>query len=1066
MSLNYNEALKLSIDYFKGDELAAKVFLDKYALRTNDGELIESTPDQMHRRIAKEFARIEKTKFKNPLSEEEIYSLFDGFKYVVPQGSPMFGIGNDYQLVSVANCFVVPSPEDSYSGILKTDQELVQISKRRGGVGVDISTLRPMGARVKNAAQSSTGIPAWMERYSNTIREVGQSGRRGALMLTIDVAHPDIENFITIKNDNSKVTGANISVRLSNEFLNAVKNKEKFRLRFPCDAKEGEELIVDWIDANELWKKIIHNAWKRAEPGILFWDKIINYNMVDCYSEEGFATVSTNPSLKGDTKILTKNGVFDIKELAEKNENIIVKNILGEWQNAIAFKSGINKELYEIEFTNRQKIYATAEHKHPIFNTNNDIINPKTGKVKKKTTIELKRKDKIYLPAFNENPININTELTNDDGFVCGWLTGDGLITKLKDNSKPYGFIFSEDDLEFEIGNRIINIINSKISNKDKKIQLRTPKNKDYRETSSSAIEVQTYFNNMNIQYKFDGVPDIIWKSNHEFISGYIDGLFSSGGCILSNGHGIVLTSVHEQLLIDIQKLLTFYGIRSHIKNKNYKTSSSTKLRPLFTRYNLTIVNVHARRFSEIFNLSNKRKQEKLSNIKCDHIKCRRDYLIVKSIKKTNIKEDVYDITVFDNTHTFQTEYGITGNCGEITLGTYGSCRLMVLNLFSYVNNPFTKNAKLDYDLLYKHAKILQRLLDDMIDLELEKIDQIITKIKKDPEKLDTKHVELDMWKNIKKECIDGRRTGLGVTAEGDMIAALNIGYGTKKSLDIVENVHKTILRGSYQSSVDMAKEIGTFPIWDWNKEKDTEFALMIKEVDESLYYDMKKYGRRNIANLTIAPCGSISLLTQTTSGIEPLFMLNPYIRRKKINPNDSNVKSDFVDQNGDHWQDFEVYHSKVKMWMDITGETDVSKSPWYGYCAEDIDWVDAVKLQSIAQSYIDHSISKCVVKDTLIETNDGLFYIDELTDFDNISVDKFEDNNNCNHLVKNHIGDYVPISAFYNNGNKEIWETKLENGYILRSTGNEMILVLNENSGLDEWIKIENIKIGNVVRI
>lgn len=588
----YNDAFEKCIAYFEGDELAAKVFLDKYALRDNDGNLLEETPTDMHHRIAKEFARIEEKKFKKPLKEEEIFGLLDRFRYVVPQGSPMFGIGNNFQTISLSNCYVVESPEDSYGGIMRVDEMLAQISKRRGGVGVDISKLRPAGASVKNAARSSTGITSWMERYSNTIREVGQSGRRGALMLSIDVAHKDIENFITVKNDNTKVTGANVSVLLSDEFLQAVENDDNYRLRFPVDAEASSNDKI--VKARDLWKKIIHNAWLRAEPGLLFWDRVTKYNAVDCYADEGYKTISTNP-------------------------------------------------------------------------------------------------------------------------------------------------------------------------------------------------------------------------------------------------------------------------------------------------------------------------------------------------------------------------------CSELPLCSYDSCRLMVLNLFSYVVNPFTKNASFDYELFSKHGELLQRLMDDMIDMELEKIQQIIDKIKKDPEDKQIKQRELDLWKTVYEKCSNGRRTGTGITALGDTLAALGVGYGTEESIEITGKIMKTLCLSSFRSSCDMAKEVGAFPIWQWQKEKDSEFLLMIKEHDSKLYTDISKHGRRNIANLTIAPTGSVSIMTQTTSGIEPLFMLFPYTRRKKINPTDKNARTDFIDQTGDHWQEFEVYHPKVNMWMQVTGEKDLKKSPWFNHCAEDIDWVAAVKLQAEAQKFVDHAISKTV---------------------------------------------------------------------------------------------------------
>jgi len=588
----YSDAFEKCVSYFEGDELAAKVFLDKYALKDNDGNLLEETPDQMHRRIAKEFARIEKENHRDPLTEDQIYALLHKFKYIVPQGSPMFGIGNNHQVISLSNCYVVESPADSYGGILKADEELAQISKRRGGIGVDISTLRPAGASVKNAARTSTGIPSWMERYSNTIREVGQAGRRGALMLSIHVAHKDIEKFITIKNDDTKVTGANVSVLLSDEFLQAVEKGEQFRLRFPVDAPPSDNDV--YVDARELWKKIIRNAWLRAEPGLLFWDRITKYNAVDCYADEGYKTISTNP-------------------------------------------------------------------------------------------------------------------------------------------------------------------------------------------------------------------------------------------------------------------------------------------------------------------------------------------------------------------------------CSELPLCSYDSCRLMVLNLFSYVVNPFKKNAHFDFPLFEQHAKICQRLMDDMIDLELEKVEAIIKKIKSDPESKTIKANELELWEKVHKKCENGRRTGTGLTALGDTIAALGLAYGSKESVKLTGKICKTLCLGSFRSSVEMAKNLGAFPVWDREKEKDSEFLLMLKEIDTQLYDDIMKHGRRNIANLTIAPTGSVSIMTQTTSGVEPLFMLFPYTRRKKINPTDKNARTDFVDQNGDHWQEFEVYHPKVKMWMDITGEKDLKKSPWFNCCAEDIDWVAAVELQAEAQKYIDHAISKTV---------------------------------------------------------------------------------------------------------
>ena len=604
------EVIQFSTEYFGGDELAANVFATKYAYRDKNDEsvVLEKTPAAMHRRMAKEFARIEENKFKTPLTEDEIFDLFDRFKYIVPQGSPMAGIGNHNQVISLSNCFVATTPMDSYGGILHTDQQLAQISKRRGGVGIDISLLRPAGTSTSNAARTSTGIIPFMQRFSNTIREVGQGGRRGALMLSLDVTHPESAAFAVIKNDDTQVTGANISLKLTDKFMQAVEDNGTFRQQWPVDAKTPE--IIQDVEAKKLWDTIIHSAWKRAEPGLLFWDNIKNNNAVECYADEGFASVSTNP-------------------------------------------------------------------------------------------------------------------------------------------------------------------------------------------------------------------------------------------------------------------------------------------------------------------------------------------------------------------------------CSEIPLCELDACRLMVINLYSYVINPFTANAYFDFELFDKHVRILQRLMDDLVDLELEKIDAILAKINSDPEPDYIIGTERKLWEGIKEKCLKGRRTGSGVTAEGDMLAALGIEYGSNESIKFVEKVHKAMKLSAFASSADMAEEIGPFPIWDWSKEKGTNFMLQIKEEAPDLYKRISKVGRRNIALLTIAPTGSVSIMTQTTGGIEPLFQLAPYVRRKKINPGDSEARVDFVDQLGDKWQEFPVYHPKVETWMKITGETDWKKSPWFGCTAPELDWVQRVKIQAAAQKHIDHAISSTVnLPEDVEESKIGEIYL------------------------------------------------------------------------------------------
>jgi len=584
---SYDDALRDSLEYFGGDELAANVFVTKYALTDRDGELCESTPADMHRRLAREFARIE-IKYPNPMSEDEIYELFDNFQYVVPQGSPMSGIGNPYQIQSISNCFVIESPHDSYGGILKTDQELVQIAKRRGGVGFDLSTIRPRGTTTANCARTTDGVEIFMDRFSNSCREVAQNGRRGALMLTVSVHHPQIRDFINVKRQLTRVTGANVSVRLSDEFLHAVESGEKFELRFPVDSENPQ--TSEYIDANELWDEMIENAHASAEPGLLFWDTAKRLTPSDIYEEEGFGSTSTNP-------------------------------------------------------------------------------------------------------------------------------------------------------------------------------------------------------------------------------------------------------------------------------------------------------------------------------------------------------------------------------CGEIILSPYDSCRLMVINLHSFVKEPFTDSVYFDYDEFGNVVQKAQRLMDDMIDIEIEQVDKILKKIEDDPEPDEVKAIEKNMWENVQTMAHLGRRTGLGVTAVGDALAALGICYGSDESIEIVGKFYQTLAVNAYRSSCILAKERGAFPAHNHDKERGHEFLERIWEAAPDIYEMSRKYGRRNIALTTTAPAGSVSVLTQTTSGIEPAYLLK-YTRRKKLTENDIDGRIDFVDDSGDRWQEYEVYHHGFANWMEASGLEEVERSPYWKATSNDIDWVSKVKMQAAAQKWICHAIS------------------------------------------------------------------------------------------------------------
>ena len=600
-TFTYGDAYTNTLEYFEGDDLAAKVWVSKYALKDSEGNIYEQTPDEMHRRIASEISRIE-AKYPNPLSEEEVFGLIKKFKYIIPQGSPMTGIGNDFQIASLSNCFVIGSgtDSDSYGSIMKIDEEQVQLMKRRGGVGHDLSHIRPKGSPVKNSALTSTGLVPFMERYSNSTREVAQDGRRGALMLSVSVNHPDSEDFVNAKLEQGKITGANISVRIDDAFMKAVVGKADYVQKYPIHSNNPK--FSKEIKATDLWDKIIHNAWKSAEPGVLFWDTIIRESLPDCYADLGYETVSTNP-------------------------------------------------------------------------------------------------------------------------------------------------------------------------------------------------------------------------------------------------------------------------------------------------------------------------------------------------------------------------------CGEIPLCPYDSCRLLAVNLFSYVENPFTSNAEFNFDLFKEHVGYAQRMMDDIIDLEMEKIDAILLKIDADPEADEIKATERNLWLKIKKKTTEGRRTGVGITAEGDMLAALNIQYGSKEGNEFSTLVHKTLALAAYRSSVVMAKERGAFAIYDAKREEKNPFIQRMKEADPQLYSDMKKFGRRNIALLTIAPTGSTSLMSQTTSGIEPVF-LPVYKRRRKVNPNDQDIRVDFVDETGDSWEEYIVFHHRFKEWMEANGiDTDrkytqeeinkiIEISPYYKATSNDVDWLSKVEMQGAIQKWVDHSIS------------------------------------------------------------------------------------------------------------
>lgn len=903
--ISYQEARKICLDYFKGDEIATDAYLSKYALKA-DGDknkILEPTPDHMHRRMAREFARIEK-KFKNPLSEEEIFDLFDHFKYLVPQGGSMAGIGNP-EPVSLANCFVVGNRYDSYGAICKTDEELVQISKRRGGVGTDISYLRPAGSRVHNAALTSSGAVEFMDRFSHSIREVAQSGRRGALMLSCSIKHPSAEGFIDAKLDTGKVTGANISIKLTDEFMNCVKTDEEFTQQFPIDS--DEPLVTQKVSAKRIWNKIIHNAWKCAEPGVVFWDTIINESTGARYGKQ-YEEYSLNPCFTGDTIIAVadgRNGV-PIKQLAEeggrfpvysahnaKHGNKAGTRSANRWKTdiqwATAFKTGV-KKVIEVVLSDGSSFRCTPEHRLALPDT---------------TYVEAKDSLGLTLAKF---------------------YTRSNLMTE-----KSY------------------RIINSKI-----------------------------YYRQYRMIYeflhgKYDTKKYNIHHKDHNSRNDSLDNL--------------ELISVEEHAKDTLER-------RKGNNNPFHKVPAGYRSL-IQARRN---INANATRWgwSEERRLAELAKFDKEHEGEAEMYKSMHpcNPVVNEPVKVVEIREcgeePVYDLTVENNhnfyiiTDTYDDNYlncsgVLVHNCAELPLPLYGSCILLCMNLYSYVKNPFLSSSYFDTELFKHHVRIAQKLADDIIELEQEKIDQIIAKIQSDPEDDVIKSRELHLWESVKKNHTSLRRTGLGITGLGDMLAALGHTYGTQEATDVAEMVQSMLAVEAYRESTELAKDRGCFPIWNAKTEESAPFVQrMLKyfTVEEKRKY--LRYGRRNVAMLTIAPTGTLSCLTQTTSGVECVFMPF-YVRRRKVADGE---KFDFQDKTGDKFKEYLVVHPKLVEWFIANSEEPISyvdaikhlselstkdiqelvaKSPYHNATTQDVDWIGKVKMQGALQKFVDHSISVTV---------------------------------------------------------------------------------------------------------
>ncbi len=1068
------DVLKSALKYFKGDELSANVWINKYCLKDSDGNFFEKTPDDMHHRIASELARIEKN-YENPMSEGEIFDLLKDFKYIVPQGGSMSGIGNKKQVVSLSNCFVIGNTgeSDSYGGVMRIDEEQVQLMKRRGGVGHDLSHIRPKGTPVKNSALTSTGVVPFMERYSNSTREVGQDGRRGALMLSMDIHHPNAEDFMNAKLEEGKVTGANISLRVSDKFMEAAINGGEFTQQYPVGVEHPH--MTKQTKATPLLDKLVYNAWKSAEPGVLFWDTIINESVADCYADVGYKTVSTNPCLVGDTMVAVADGrgQVTIKELADEGKDIPVFSL--DNNNKLTIKTMRNPRLTG----KKESIFkVTTEGGHEIRTTGNHKLMLKNGKYVE--VKNLKSGDSLLIMTKSTAAFHDVMKGSNSKSQDYSWLTVNGekglipehrLIAEHSNNTKlssgdvvhhkdfkglnntpnnlqimtkkehdllhsknmvgtknPYHKMTEEWKKDFsnsdgENNGKYLNITNIELRTIGK---LLTKKNG----TRLSNLDWAAYAKEFNLPQTFSKfrekelgtITDFLkecgkgldnYGSDPRLVKTYRKGLENGYKCEIK-GNQVLVTKKCEtcgkDFKIDYHKReIAFCSHECSLAYVNschlIKETRTNAIKKTYSTKAEATKNNQIKICSDLkFKLGREPKLNEWETACRDQgtpyrLKTKFGFQNFKEVKieselynhkiisiELDGHENVFNGTVDDNHNFFiggfqelnqfgkpKLLYINNQQCGEITLSPYDSCRLLVLNLYSYVVNPFTKDAYFDFVLFKKHVEKAQRIMDDILDLEIEKIDQILTKIASDPEPDDIKYVEKNLWEKIKKSAIDGRRTGLGITAEGDMIAAMGLTYGTKKATKFATNVHKTLAIETYRASAMLAKERGSFPVWDREKEKGNPFLERLIEADPSLK-ELLDYGRRNIALLTVSPSGTVSLMTQTTSGIESAFMI-AYKRNRKVNPNDKDVKVSFVDQNGDSWESYSVLHHHFKTWVVINGyslddiqnytqeELDelVKKSPFYKATANDVDWLEKVRMQGSIQKWIDHSISVTV---------------------------------------------------------------------------------------------------------
>lgn len=936
------------LEYFNGDELAANVWLSKYAL---EGEV---TPDDMHKRLAKEFGRIEDDYYEKGeqrldkgnlsdygsvrphLQEEEIYNLFKDFKYIIPQGRVMAGLGVLDSYRSLSNCLRLPPPKDSYSSIMYTDTMLVSAAKRGCGYGLGLSELRPRNTKVENAASSSTGAASFMERFSFSTREVAQQGRRGACLLDIDVKHPDVLEFINMKKDKTKVTGANISVKLWNDFMEAVEKDEDYNLVFKNE-------VYTTVKARDIYNQIVENAWENAEPGQFFWDRVIDYDPCSVYEE--YYIDGTNACFTGDHCLLTSEGFKSLLEL--ENCEIELINSEGEIKNGKVWRSGF-KEIVQVSTWGNHLFKCTPNH---LFKTTDGDYEAK----------DLKGKRIIPFYTIKET----YSEFTN-----LGFLQGDGNLGRLS-STKHLG-------LEVNIGE----------NDEDIKplFNVSGQKRKFYVNGYNTLLK-KLGFSSEQLPYR--NLPSSIDSWEIEELKDFLTGLFSANGGIIK-GHRVSFKSTCKELINNLKEILyNKLSIESYIttnKSKNITFENGTYL--CKESYDLNISKFEdILKFAENISFVHTYKKENLKEL-----------ILQKAPKVKNVidggREYVYDFSITEGDNHWgviscanKSNLGfIIHNCGEQPMSVYDTCRLICLNLFSFVDNPFTTEAEINYQKLYEISYEQLRLGDDLVDLEIEYVDRIINKVKEyDGIPKEEKQIELALWENVKSTAINGRRVGCGITALGDMLAAINLSYDSDEALKVIDKVMATKMRAELDASIDLSILRGSFKGADVNKEfaispegtLDYGFNLwyqfVLTEFPEQAYR-MAKYNRRNTNFSTIAPTGSVSILSQTCSGCEPLFQPY-YMRRKKVNPSDTNIKIDFTDANGDTWQEFPVLHPKFKEWIKTKSQASVfeeeisnedlkawfEESPWYKSTANDIDWLKRVEIQSILQKYTTSAISSTV---------------------------------------------------------------------------------------------------------